>query len=91
MAAKTWRLTERDKEVAVTLTAALAAPGKISDADEIVSTLQDVMTALAERGGVAGVAKSALEIASLREKSQRPHKKSGLAEYIALNPDAKRK
>lgn len=91
MAAKKWRLSEQDKQVAVTLTAALAAPSKISSATEIVSTLQEVMTALAERGGIAGVTKSALEIAAQRQQGDPIRARETLAAYGARNPDAKRK
>jgi len=68
MPPKKWHLTDQDIQVAVTLTAAIATPAEIGSADEIVSTLQDVMTVLAERGGVAGVGRAALEVAAMRTK-----------------------
>ena len=68
MAPKKFRLTQQDTQVAVTLTAALAAPARVANADELVSTLQEVMTALVERGGVAGISRAALEIAAMRAK-----------------------
>lgn len=68
MALMRLRLSDRDVRVAVTLTAALAAPANVMDAHEIVSMLQDVMTALAERGGAVGVGRAALEIAAKRAR-----------------------